>query len=536
MLASVRRQAFDDWEHCLVDDGSGDPELRGVLDRAAADDTRVHVRYHDHNEGIVAATNDALGLSSGDFVAFLDHDDELNPHALAEVAAALAAHPDADCLYTDEDKIDGDRRHFEPFVKPGWSPDRLRTQMYIGHLCVVRRSFVEDLGGLREGFEGAQDWDLVLRMAARTERIVNVPGIHYHWRAIAGSEANAIAAKPWAHEASRRAVAEDVERLGIQARVETIPGYPGLYWLRPALVDRPLVSIVILCGDRARGDECARRIAERSTYEDYEPIVASDGPASTRINRAVQQGSGDQILLLDERLEVPPPGWRPAADRVGGLPAWGTADAAGRRDWIESLLVYALQAGVGAAGAKVFDAEGRIRHAGLIVRGKEARCPYRGLPGSITGYGANQLVAANFIAVSAVGMMTSRETFDAAGGFDEDLPRKYAEIDYCLKLRQLGLRSVSVPQVELIARGAEARDDREPGTPAAIDAFHGRWSDLLEVDPFYRSTFLDDDFTLPSQAADGGFRPSNGPGSYLDKVRRAYGRSRLRDLVGRVRG
>jgi glycosyltransferase involved in cell wall biosynthesis len=205
MLKSVRAQSFEDWELCLVDDRSPGPHVREILAEAERGDSRIRVRHRERNGGIVAASNDALEMAGGEFVALLDHDDELHPDALAHVHEALLLTPEADYVYTDEDKIDVAGRHSGPFFKPGWSPERMRTQMYTCHLSVLRRSLVEEVGGFDPEFEGSQDWDLVLKVTERARAVLHVPKILYYWRMLESSAAGGgEAAKPYAFEAGKR--------------------------------------------------------------------------------------------------------------------------------------------------------------------------------------------------------------------------------------------------------------------------------------------------------------------------------------------
>src|SRR5918994_4033830 len=205
MLRSVANQSFDDWELCLVDDCSTQPHVRQILEEAAAGDNRVRVRYRATNGGIVAASNDALAIASGEFVALLDHDDELHTDALRLVDEAITGEPQTDYVYTDEDKIDDAGRRAHAFLKPDWSPERLRTQMYTCHLSVLRRSLVDAVGGFRAEFNGSQDWDLVLRVTERARGVVHIAKVLYHWRMLSTSAAGAgVDAKPWAYEAGAR--------------------------------------------------------------------------------------------------------------------------------------------------------------------------------------------------------------------------------------------------------------------------------------------------------------------------------------------
>jgi len=286
MLRSVAAQRCGDWELCLVDDASEQPHVGEILERAERSDPRIKVRRRESNGGIVAASNDALGMARGEFVALLDHDDELHRDALARVERAIAADPEADYVYTDEDKIDEAGRRSGPFFKPDWSPERMRTQMYTCHLSVLRRSLVEEVGGFDPEFEGSQDWDLVLRVTERAREVLHVPRVLYHWRTLQTSAAGGgEEAKPWAFEAGGRAVQAHCERIGLAARVERDPADAGVYHLQPALRESPPVSIVLPTAGTSREvryervalvAHCVRSIVEASTYGNYEIVCVAD--------------------------------------------------------------------------------------------------------------------------------------------------------------------------------------------------------------------------------------------------------------------
>ena len=245
MLRSVLRQSWDDWELCLVDDASEQPAVCEILDAAAAADPRIRVSHRESNGGIVAASNDALEMARGEFACLLDHDDQLHPDALAQVAAAIDADPETDYVYTDEDKIDPAGKHTQPFFKPDWSPERMRTQMYTCHFSVMRRALVEDVGGFDPEFEGSQDWDLVLKVTERARAVAHVPRVLYHWRMLENSAAGSEEAKPWAFEAGARAVQAHCDRIGLPAKVELDPENSAVLHLEPRLAEQPLVSIII---------------------------------------------------------------------------------------------------------------------------------------------------------------------------------------------------------------------------------------------------------------------------------------------------
>lgn len=253
-IESVRAQSYPHWQLCLVDDGSRGPEVARLASDYARVDTRIRFERLEHNGGIARASNAALEMATGEYVGFLDHDDVLQPHALAEVARHLDAHPETDVLYSDEDKLDSQGRRFNPYFKPALSPDLLRAVNYICHFLVVRASLLREVGGVRTGFEGAQDHELLLRLLERTSRFAHLPKVLYHWRAMPGSTSVDASAKPAASEAGRRAVAEHLRRLGEEGEVEACA--PGLYRVRYPLRDRPLLSLALLGdGERAWTEE-----------------------------------------------------------------------------------------------------------------------------------------------------------------------------------------------------------------------------------------------------------------------------------------
>jgi glycosyltransferase involved in cell wall biosynthesis len=530
-LASVRRQRYGAWEHCIVDDASTRPHVRAVLDAAAQHDPRVCVRYRSERGGIARATNDALDISRGDFVAFLDHDDELHADALAAVAAAIGTADDVDYLYTDEDKIDERGRHFDPFVKPDWSPDRFRCQMYTAHLSVVRRSMVDQVGALNPEFDGAQDWDFVLRVTGGARRIVHIPAVLYHWRALSTSTARADSgAKPYAHEAARRAIDCDLTREAVQGVCESLPGYPGLFRIRPRLRDAPTVSIVMPTGGgrrRVRGVDqvvaldAIESVTQRSTYSSYEIIAVVDEHVdaetrraiarvggdrlrivdytgafnfSAKVNLGAEHATGDHLLFLNDDVEVLPAGWEPGADPHGAS------------DWIEQLLVYSLQPGVGAVGAKLFFPDGRLQHVGTVVVGGTPTHALYLEPGDTPGYLGAAMLPSNYLAVTGACLMTRRACFDAVGGFDVDLPVDYNDVAFCLALRDEGYRSVYVPDVRLLHFESVTREAR-PVDARDLATLQRRWPEAFAEDPYYRAAFLPgrSDFTLPAYRSNGTF-------------------------------
>jgi len=495
MLRSVRHQSFGDWELCLVDDASSEPHVREMLAGAQSEDPRVRVVSREENGGIVAASNDALAMAQGEFVALLDHDDALHPDALAHVDEALRTSPEADYVYTDEDKVDRAGRHGTPFFKPDWSPERMRTQMYTCHLSVLRRELVEEVGGFDPEFEGSQDWDLVLRVTERARRVLHVPKVLYHWRTLETSTAGGgEAAKPWAFEAGTRAIQAHCNRIGLPAEAERDEQWPGVYHLRPRLERQPPVSIVIPTAGQSREvryedvvlvNHCVRSIVETSSYENYEIVCVYDtatDPAildqlraiggdrlrlvdydqpfnfSAKVNRGGVHSEGEHLLLLNDDMEVIAP------------------------DWIERMVMYSEMPGIGAVGARLILEDGRLQHAGILFEnGGYPGHIYHGFSGEFNGYSNNVLVAQNYLAVTAACLMTERAAFEEVGGFSTTFPLNYNDMDYCLKLQASGRRVVYDPDTVLFhfessSRSVEVEEWEK-------EQLRARWLPLTMVDP-----------------------------------------------------
>jgi O-antigen biosynthesis protein len=500
MLRSVIDQTFDDWELCLVDDCSTSPHVLEILDEAAAADHRITVVRRAANGGIVAASNDGVAAARGEFIALLDHDDELHADALRLVDQGLRAEPEADYAYTDEDKIDAKGRLSGPFYKPDWSPERFRTQMYTCHLSVLRRSLVEEVGGFHAEFEGSQDWDLVLRVTERARKVLHVPHVLYHWRLLATSTAaGGEAAKPYAYEAGTRALQAHCERVGFPATVERDLEQSGVYHLRPALTMQPPVSIVIPTngGTReVRGEvlllvtNCVRSIVETSTYPDYEIVVVADTPTpqnvledirsiggdrltvvpyahpfnfADKINMGALASSGEHLLMLNDDMEVVTP------------------------DWLERLVMYSSFPGIGAVGGKLLFGDGRLQHVGVMMRGASPGHLFRGFTGGYGGYANVVRVANNYSAVTGACLMTPREVFDEVGGLSLQFPLSFNDVDYCLKVRSIGQRVVYDPDTVLFHFESSSRS---PDVSAwELELLQDRWRHTTMLDPYDNPNF-----------------------------------------------
>jgi GT2 family glycosyltransferase len=497
-IESVRAQAYEGWELCLVDDASAIPHVQRLLDHYAGLDTRIRVSRLPENRGIVAASNEGLRLASGEFVGFLDHDDVLYPDALLEVAKRLVLEPDLDFLYSDEDKIENDGRRVSPFFKPDWSPDLLLGVNYTCHFSVYRRALLVELGGLRPGFEGSQDHDLVLRFTERTRRIAHIPKILYGWRRVPASVAATSAAKPYAYRAAQTAVREALARHGREARVE-MP-VPGRYLVRERVAGDPKVSIVIPM--RARADltrRCLSSIEVRSTWKNVEVLIVDNGSVESALRRFLKESAlrhrvvgydgplsysvmnnfgarhatGDHLLFLNNDTEVETP------------------------DWLEAMLEHAQRAEVGAVGAKLLFPDRSIQHAGVIMGEGPARHAFKSLPEHTSVYFGLADVVRNVSAVTGACMMVRRQVFDQLGGFDEGIQLVLSDVDFCLRLRQAGYLVVYTPLATLIHHASAKRKTLDSAEDERL--VRERWHELIDRgDPYYNPNLSRgrEDFTL----------------------------------------
>jgi GT2 family glycosyltransferase len=440
-IDSVLGQAYPKLELCIADDASTQPHVRSVLDRAAANDPRVRVVYRTERGGIAIASNTALGLATGEFVGFIDHDDVLRPHALYAMVMYLRDNPDADLVYSDEDKLFPDGTRGAPAFKPEYSPDRLLAENYINHLAVVRRSVVTELDGFRVGFDGSQDHDLMLRVSERARHIGHVPDVLYGWRMVAGSTAVSAAYKPLAQDAGRRAVDDALHRRAVGARVDFGPS-PGLYIPRYSLAgSRSVDVLVVATGAALDARECAATIEALSTYTNLRvTIVKARGGIPASVNSAASGTTGEHIVLLDASTRVITP------------------------EWLELMLELSQRQDIGAVGARLRYADGGVAHEGMVL----------GRLGPAAS--ADQLlrVVKEVSAVSGACLMTRRAVFEQAGGLDERFDHSLFDADYCMRVRELEHRVVCTPLVELLWGDAPSAA-RGDGVDSDARAFTDRW-------------------------------------------------------------
>jgi GT2 family glycosyltransferase/glycosyltransferase involved in cell wall biosynthesis len=487
-IESVRRQIYPDWELCLAFDGAKSPGLRHLLEEYEQLDDRIHVVYLETNVGVSAASNAALELARGDFVALLDHDDELADDALWQMARSLASDPAVDMLYSDEDKLTLEGKHVQPYFKPGWSPELLLSYMYTCHLGVYRTALVRQLGGFRSEFDQAQDYDLALRVA-RNGRVRHVPGVLYHWRMLPTSTATSGDAKPRAHEAARRALEAHLAESKQAARVEG-GALQGLFRVRFAIPDQPLVSIIIPTAS-GRGTirncstyllaNCLTALRRGSTYPNIEILIIDNGDMPEDLKR--------EIALFDVRtLSFTGPFNLSAKLNFGAAHAHGTHlvflnddTEIITPDWLEAMLEYSQQSDIGSVGVKLYFGDDHLQHVGVQMQdGLPVHLYHRHLRDN-PGYFGSNLVVRNCAAVTGACFMTRRDVFQEAGGFDEAFVLTHSDIDYCLKVRAAGKRIVFTPHAELYHFESLSRS-AAPAWEATL--FQERWQGSWASDEY----------------------------------------------------
>lgn len=493
MVASVQAQTYRNWQLVLVDDCSPNPAVRRELRELAAGDDRITLVEREANGGIVAASQDALMAAVGEYVALLDHDDLLAADALTTVAATIARYPDADYLYSDEDKVSADGVHFDVFRKPDWSPERLRCQMYTGHLSVLRTGLVRAVGGFQQGSDGSQDHDLALRVTEKARRVVHIPHILYHWRAIAGSTAHEPDAKPYAWEAGLRAVQRHLDRTGIAGRA--YPGaLPGTYRIVRRIPPHLRISVVIptrgtqglIWGEwRVLVVETVRSVLARTQHADVEIVVVYDEPTPPAVLAELQALVGERLVLVPFRE----PFNFSAKCNVGFIESTGDVVVFLNDDMqavsdgcLEQLVAPLSEPGVAATGARLIFADGRLQHAGHVYARGEMMHACLGWPEHAEGPFRALLVNRECSGVTAACLAMARATFEQVGGFCEELPGNFNDVDMSYKLRRTGGRILWLADVTLYHFESQTRETTVEQWE--YDHIMRRWG-TPEVDPYF---------------------------------------------------
>lgn len=505
-IDSILNQVYTNWELCMADDASTDPNVKKILTEYQQLDERIRVVFREQNGHISEATNSALAIATGEFVALLDNDDELAINAFYEVVKVLNENPELDLIYSDEDKIDMDGNRSDPAFKPDWSPDLLLGTNYISHLGVYRRSILEEIGGFRKGYEGSQDYDLVLRFTEKTtkERITHIPKVLYYWRMLPTSTAVDKGSKGYAFEAGLRAVQDALVRRGINGHA-THGAANGLYDVYYDIESEKLVSIIIPTKNGYKDvQRCVSSIIEKTTYQNYEIIMADNGSTdpkmhelyaefeqqlpgrffvesidipfnfSTINNRAAKKAHGEYLLFLNNDTEVI------------------------TENWLTLMVSFAQQERIGCVGAKLLYPNNTVQHAGVILGlGGVAGHGHYGYPHGDLGYFGRLAINVNYSAVTAACLLMKKADFDAVGGFEEAFTVAFNDVDLCLKVQALGRDNVWLHEAELYhfesqTRGYDDKGKKKKRFEQEKVMMEEKWGPLIENDPFYNPNLTRD--------------------------------------------
>ena len=505
-IDSILNQVYTNWELCMADDASTDPNVKKILTEYQQLDERIRVVFREQNGHISEATNSALAIATGEFVALLDNDDELAINAFYEVVKVLNENPELDLIYSDEDKIDMDGNRSDPAFKPDWSPDLLLGTNYISHLGVYRRSILEEIGGFRKGYEGSQDYDLVLRFTEKTtkERITHIPKVLYYWRMLPTSTAVDQGSKGYAFEAGLRAVQDALVRRGMNGHA-THGAANGLYDVYYDIESEKLVSIIIPTKNGYKDvQRCVSSIIEKTTYQNYEIIMADNGSTdpkmhelyaefeqqlpgrffvesidipfnfSTINNRAAKKAHGEYLLFLNNDTEVI------------------------TENWLTLMVSFAQQERIGCVGAKLLYPNNTVQHAGVILGlGGVAGHGHYGYSHGDLGYFGRLAINVNYSAVTAACLLMKKADFDAVGGFEEAFTVAFNDVDLCLKVQALGRDNVWLHEAELYhfesqTRGYDDKGKKKKRFEQEKVMMEEKWGPLIENDPFYNPNLTRD--------------------------------------------
>ncbi|MCX9073315.1 MAG: glycosyltransferase [Candidatus Methanoperedens sp.] len=485
-IESVLNQTYDNWEICLVDGGSKNKEIQTIMENYAQKESRVKIRFLERNLGISGNSNIALNLAKGEFIALLDHDDLLAPFALFEVVKSLNENPDLDFIYSDKDLVsENGKQRFEPLFKPDWSPEIMLSANYLTHLCILRRTILDAVGNFLTETDGAQDWDLFLRVTEKTKKIYHIPKVLYHWRESNTSCAQRGAeAKPYIYDAQRIVIQHHLRRRGLLAKATLIP--PAIWRIKWLVTRKNKISIIIPTRDNLNMlKSCVESILDKSLYKDFEIIIIDTGTKEPKCLRYYNELSGNpkiKIIFYSKSFNYSIVNNLGVQHSTGEVLLFLNDDTEIiTSDWLEEMKGFIEQKEIGVVGAKLIKPDNTIQHAGIVIG-------MNGFAGHIfagiyENYGYTQWYR-NYLAVTGACMMIRRQVFEEVGGFDESFILMGSDVDLCLRIVKNGYRIVYTPFAKLIHHEAATRSNYIP--PQDFRMSFGCYKSFLEKgDPYY---------------------------------------------------
>ena len=497
LVGCLINQTYSNWELCLAD---GSPEENKELEPIIKKDERIKYKFLNENKGIPGNTNAALSLASGDFLALLDHDDTLPEFCLYEIVKTINENPDVEFIYSDEDKIVGKKAvRQDPYFKPDFSPDTLCANNYITHLSVFKKSLMDKIGGFRDNYNGAQDFDVIIRASENTKNIIHIPKILYHWRVHENSTAMAAGAKPYAYEAGQRVIEDHLKRIGAKGIVKPGGDIPGIYEVEYDVIGNPKVSILIPNKDGIKLlKKCVESILNLTTYENYEIVVIE--------NNSEKEETFEYYKILEENEKIRVIKYPDKGFNYSRIINFGVKNCDSEYvlqlnndtelltpDWLQKFIGYAQREDVGAVGARLYYGDKSIQHAGIVVGicGLAANM-LPGLPKGVHAYFGKDCLIQNVSAVTGACLFAKRSIYEEVGFMDEEnFVIAFNDVDFCLKIREKGYKIIYNPYIELMhyeskSRGYENTPEKQERFERESNNFKNKWKEVIEKgDPYY---------------------------------------------------
>ena len=512
-IRSVKAQVYTNWELCIVDDGSDQKELTEILTKSAKIDDRIKYKYSEENEHISLASNKAVELSTGEYICFLDHDDELRPHSLLVLAETINKNRDVKFIYSDEDKIDIYGNRSGPYFKPDWNPELLLSQNYLCHLVCIEKCKILEVGGFRKGFEGSQDWDLFLRITETLseQHIVHVPQILYHWRKSDNSTAKSLECKLYILDSAKNTLHSLLRRRKISGEVISSNSKFNYWRIKRNLPQEiPLVSILIPSKNKVEYlEKCIDSIKSKTSYTNYELIILNNESDEDNCIRYLQNLESRKIAKV---INVPGEFNYSKINNIGVKHASGDIIALLNndievisQDWLDEMVSHVVRKDIGCVGAKLLYSDQTIQHAGVIVGlGGVAGHPYKRFPKDHSGQFYRLHLLQNYEAVTAACLLVRKSIYEEVNGLDEKKFKvAFNDVDFCLKVRRKGYRNLWTPYAvmfhhESVSRGSDQTEKNRKRFMSEVMEMKKKWKSTLEHDPNYNPnlTYCKEDFSL----------------------------------------